>query len=147
MGRRTRNRRDASRIASAPQDRSWADPEPLALPTLPFQPAIRSPLTSVEDRRMWHPDPSPVARSSRRSRVPVHLPQAKRRSGPLSRSPKFLLATARSHYLTSGLTFRAPQYVAVCVRRKRRREVLFARGKGGGGKRPGRRNFFSNVRC
>lgn len=42
-----------------------------------------------------------------------------------------------------------PKNVAICVRRNVRREVLFARGKGGSRKitRRRHRNQFSNIRC
>ena len=46
-------------------------------------------------------------------------------------------------------SFEAPRSVVICVRRKQRREVLFATrktGKGGRARRH-RRNYYSNVRC
>lgn len=44
--------------------------------------------------------------------------------------------------------FNAPSRVMACVRRKDRREVLFALGRTGRGARsPKRRNVLSNVRC
>lgn len=41
----------------------------------------------------------------------------------------------------------APRKVAVCVRRQRRKEVLFAKGVGGSKVRRGRRTSTSDVRC
>jgi hypothetical protein len=43
--------------------------------------------------------------------------------------------------------FRDAQKVAICVRRKERREVIHAKGISGGKVRRGRRNEFSSVRC
>lgn len=45
------------------------------------------------------------------------------------------------------LAFSNPKFTAICIRRKQRREVLLALGKGGGGKKRPRRNSFSQVRC
>lgn len=54
---------------------------------------------------------------------------------------------AKRSYL-HGLRFFNPQYVYLCARRKIRREVLFALGKGGKGSRaPKRRNEHSEVSC
>lgn len=47
-----------------------------------------------------------------------------------------------------ALRFEKPAFVARCVRRKERREVIFAKGKSGGGaRRRPRRNFYSGVKC
>lgn len=47
----------------------------------------------------------------------------------------------------AGVRFKAPRKILVCVRRKARREVLLALGRGGGGHRRPRRSYFSSVRC
>lgn len=47
----------------------------------------------------------------------------------------------------SRLTFRFPQNVSVCVRRKTRREVLMALGKGGGRHSPPRLTDRSKISC
>lgn len=47
------------------------------------------------------------------------------------------------------LRFAIPQKVALCIRRKRRKEVIFATNKAGAGvkrKNP-RRNFWSEIKC
>lgn len=48
----------------------------------------------------------------------------------------------------SQLTFQAPADTVVCIRRRRRKEVLFAKNKAGkrGQKRP-RRTAWSDVKC
>lgn len=49
---------------------------------------------------------------------------------------------------SSHMQFNVPRKVAICVRRKQRREVLFAFRKTGKGARSfRRRNQFSDVRC
>lgn len=49
----------------------------------------------------------------------------------------------------SGLKFSVPERVALCAKRKIRREIMFARGHGGqgGAKRSYRRNRFSGIGC
>lgn len=89
-------------------------------------------LQEAEDRRRWHPgrnnpkrtDGSPYASLEVRQRLPVG---------------------AR----WNGIYFRSPLRVVICVRRKRRKEVLFAKKIAGkrGGTGAGRRNKFSDVRC
>lgn len=46
-----------------------------------------------------------------------------------------------------AMTFNVPAEVAICSRRKERREVLLAKGKGGGAHRKPRRNPWSDVKC
>lgn len=150
--------RDAHRIASGRVssllDDSLDDPlTVLQAPSLPINHAVRSnPLLEVEDRRRWEPNrlTRPV-RSSRRWNIPVRLvrdaPRSKGlgvRFGPPTKARK---AVARNVSF-GGLKFRTPRYVAVCVRRKSRREVLHALKKvGAGNSRHRRRNALSNIRC
>lgn len=48
----------------------------------------------------------------------------------------------------SRMRFAQPPMVTVCVRRKERREVMFAKNKAGGGSRRRKRfNYWSNVKC
>lgn len=48
----------------------------------------------------------------------------------------------------SKMSFAVPRMVTVCVRRKERREVIFARGKAGGGSRRRKKfNYWSAVKC
>lgn len=90
---------------------------------------------SQEDRRRFDP---------RRSLAPP---------GALSRAARVLRVASPSQYSTDpgrvpvGITFAAPEKVAICVRRRVRKEVLFAKGRGGGGNRPPRRNYWSDVQC
>lgn len=108
------------------------------LPDLPINNPSRSPvdLTEVEDYRVFTPDPVRTAKSSRRSVVRLQLAPAPGR--PVS---------GRPFSDVQALMFRQPKHVLVCVRRKSRREVLMALGKGGRGNRRGRRSYWSDVRC
>lgn len=141
--------RDLSPIANGP----LSDP---ALPSdtwrplprqISFQPAaVRSLLSEVEDRRLFEPD-GLVSRSIRRARVTLQLAQAKQavRHGVPHRPKLYGVVQPKR----DQLQFKRPEFVAICIRRHERREVLHALqkvGKGSGGKRP-RRNQWSNVRC
>lgn len=64
--------------------------------------------------------------------------------------PKRFKTTPRLRALhTPGtLSFAAPDKVLVCVRRRRRKEVLFAKNKAGKrGQRKPRRNYWSSISC
>lgn len=90
------------------------------------------------DRRFFHPDPfnGPRINFSTPARLRV-LPRSS--SSTWNRSDPFL-----SH----RLGFHTPQRVALCVRRKARREVLHAnRQAGRRGLRPPRRNAWSSISC
>ena len=75
---------------------------------------------------------------------------------PISRR---VLVTPQGHRSTSGqsvvprgrrfefLGFAAPDHVLICVRRNRRRQVLFAKGKTGAGNRRPRWNATSYIWC
>jgi hypothetical protein len=113
-------------------------------------------LAQIEDARRFHPDPrsrSPRDRKSRIAKISVmsllgsnqffsdpfagSLPVM---SGRASASPTSPQRSARSNL--------ASRNVIVCVRRKSRREVLFAAGAAGGRvSRRRRRNSFSNIIC
>ncbi|AZL82999.1 hypothetical protein [Apis mellifera associated microvirus 43] len=95
-------------------------------------------LRIFEDRRTYHPAPAERPALSFGGR-PVQLKPAYNRNR-VSRSGGSLLTSALSY------AFRAPPNVLICVRRKMRRQVLLAKGKGGANRR-GRKNSFSDVRC
>lgn len=112
----------------------------------PFRPLATLPRVAVspvdlrvfEDRRLWHPDPlrTPFATWRSASRV---FENVNRKSKQNSFSKTFSPGV---------LTFSAPDKVILCVRRKRRKEVLHALNKAGkrGQKRP-KRNFWSSISC
>lgn len=97
-------------------------------------------LTLIEDRRRFHPlgKAAPAAVISRRDqrRIVEKVKDVSRYAGPLA------MPVAR-------LGFAVPSKVAVCVRRKQRREAIFAfgrAGKGAAAKRR-RRSEFTNISC
>lgn len=91
-----------------------------------------TPLMQIEDRRQWHPQGAwRPAKSLNRANHLLRLPKGKRG-------------------LPSSVSFEEAHRVAVCVRRKKRREVLHALRRTG---RPGRktkapvRNWLSSIHC
>lgn len=137
MARRRRSN-TARRVVSTPySNRRLSGPvRRLSLPKL-------SSLREIEDRREYHPE-----RENRPARgfvyprhrlvVPVVAQQP-------SRFPDTFTPT-----VPVGVAFKAPRQVAICVRRKQRREVLHAIGKTGRGSRfhrAPRRNIYSEVHC
>lgn len=104
-------------------------------------------LQTIEDRRMYHPETytRPVMTFSRRDqRRIVHKAQHISNNLPKNglRSP--LVASG-----WSKVGFAVPKKVALCVRRKVRREAILALGLGGAGARQKRRkrNYWSTVSC
>ncbi|UOF79228.1 hypothetical protein [Microviridae sp.] len=89
-------------------------------------------LQAIEDRREFHPE------------------RAARPARSFSRSVHTLAAPAgRPGRVPVGVTFENPTKVLVCVRRKSRREVLFAMGRTGRGSARGRRrrSEYSDIQC
>lgn len=107
-------------------------------PPLP-PPRLRlSPLPLYEDRRFFHPlrDLAPPATFSRRDQRRLV------EKSPLT-SPKY-----QDPFPSLKLGFAVPAKVVKCVRRKQRRESIFATKKTGAGARSRRkRDIWSNVRC
>lgn len=99
---------------------------PIRLPRLSRVPRVA--LTLYEDRRTFHPDG--------RLRRTIALPQSGSRI-VLKDAKHVSQQSGRSYYrplsTKAVLAFAAPQRVAVCVRRHRRREVLFAKRRTGKG--------------
>lgn len=123
---RSGSRRDNSTIAN--------------VPTLPFNTEVIR-LTDFEDRRQFHPDgvfQSPKVLFPPRSRV-----VARARQGPKAQNP------VRGGLVRfPSLSFSVPNKVLICVRRKQRKEVLFAKRKAGrGGQKRPRRNWYSEISC
>lgn len=103
------------------------------------------PVPSLEqmeaDLRQWYPEgfvPGPRTISGQPARIKV-APQ--RRTAPRSRFPRLT-------YPTHRLAFELPDRVIRCVKRKVRKQVMFAINKAGkGGGRPPRYNFWSFIGC
>lgn len=107
-----------------------------------------SPLLEVEDARAWHPDPEQGALTigGRFARVVVHKRPIIARSKPIWAWRGLPVGPQ----VPVGLRFESPLKVVTCLRRKIRREVIFALnrgGKGGGKKAKPRRTWRSGIRC
>lgn len=92
--------------------------------------AVRSLLTESEDGRLFSPDFRPA--------------QTTRRSGRVIATPSRRMSARGWRY--DQFRFESSPYVITCIRRKRRREVLFAKRRARPARRP-RRNAYSNVWC
>lgn len=127
MGRRRRRNRSSQR-----------DHNTIATTVL-RNPMSLSPVPVLSDRRAFHPDGffSPVSSARKWQRAIVEMPNVNTgRSNARGRVPK------------RGFHFAVPDAVSVCVRRKQRREVLFAFRRTGKGSRSLRkRNYWTDVRC
>jgi len=110
---------------------------PIGLPKLSRLPSVT--LSMYEDRRQFTPDPY--------TRVAFALPRKAAQlvvKQPTQKPAKAMYPGV----LPSGVSFRVPDRVAICVRRGRRKEVLFALNKTGKGARsPKKHNAFSKVSC
>lgn len=98
------------------------------------QAAIRSTIATLEDNRVFNPVPT------------THRPVR-----ALNRAAADIVATeprGSTMGVSSGLSFSDPSRVSLCAKRAIRREVIFAKGAAGGGKRrPPRRTPYSDVSC
>lgn len=134
-------RRRRGRVANDINANAYHTPRTKALPLSLTRDVFPSQLEmfdlpALEDRRTFHPEgPARPARSPRRPRHRLSVPK------------KYQYSLKKS-YVPHEVGFQDPQKVLVCVRRKRRREVLHALRKAGkrGQKRP-RRNFYSSISC
>lgn len=89
-----------------------------------------------EDRRLFVP--APIPHKSKR-----YVPDYLLKSGDNRSRPTRYGGASR---LTFVSAFNDPK-VRLCLRRKVRREVLFAKGRSGSGFRRPRWNYLSRVRC
>lgn len=144
------SRRGRSETSAASRDplRSLAAQLSMPQPSLPLHPvSVPTALNEVEDGRLWHPDPEQGALTigGRFARVVVHKRPIVARSNTLW-SPAGLPVGLQAPV---GLRFESPFKVVTCLRRKVRREIMFATGRGGKGvrKRRPRRSWRSNVSC
>lgn len=104
-------------------------------------------LRPYEDRRQWHPEGA--------NRPARSFTQTRHRLVP-RKSSLYLKAGFQNPVYTQklfdtipiGIGFRTPGKVIICVRRKERREVMFATKKAGkGGQRTRHLNEYSGVKC
>lgn len=112
----------------------------------------REALREIEDRRRFHADRYRPARdrNTRKARVAALslLGSQMHFMDPVSRLRDISYGVKSSPYFSKE-SGRYSSKVILCIRRKTRREVLFAAGKAGGGgiRRSRRRNEFSDVYC
>lgn len=91
-------------------------------------------LLDVEDRRSYHPQNI--------FRAPKQFSGHPVKPHVIKNQPKF------KNQLPFGLKFAVPENTVICVRRKQRREVIFAKNKSGGGsRRKPRKNWNSKIGC
>lgn len=114
------------------------------------RPKIKFDLRTIEDRRTYHPlgakRPAAVLgpRSARRI---VEKVQGIRRNARQA-APSEWMAASKEAFPALKLGFAVPAKVALCVRRKQRREAIFANKKtGAGAKAKRRRSFTSWMEC
>lgn len=115
-----------------------------------LSPSLPQPLFLLEDRRAYHPDglyryPASVPKSAG-MQVIGSIPKG----GRNARGRKFKgYSPSKSLFnsLATTVGFRKPHRVALCVKRKVRREVLLAFGRGGAGNRKGKRTYTSKFHC
>lgn len=102
---------------------------------------LELPLTLIDDRRTYHPDPARLPKMI--TGAPVSF---KVRKKPTTYQ-KSLKKNWQS-YVPNLISFAENKNVLICIRRKKRKEVLFAKKKTGmrGQKRP-RFNSYSSIHC
>lgn len=97
-------------------------------------------LSELEDRRQFHPlsDVRPARGLTKNDSLLYVRPVGDRVSGRKDKK-----------WRPETFNFSVPKNVAICVRRKQRREVLFALKRTGKGARVRRRrrNYYSDVSC
>lgn len=127
-----RRRGSTPPVGPAPRRVSWSAPPPLPRLSLTALDQARALVRSIEDRRTWHPA-GPIRPAGAVSRGSRRIVQGKSVPG---------------FFPPNNLRFSVPRDVAMCVRRKSRREVMFAKRKtrkGAGASR--RRSWFSKIGC
>lgn len=146
---RGKGQRDTPNIANDPvADLLMPSVDPLS-PVV--DPLLDDPLLAMEDRRTWHPaGPARPSMMTWSSDVVADRASTFVRNTLYDVSGRRYVDRARN-YVGAALAFRDPSRVALCVRRKIRKEVLFAlsphRRIGAGRGKHRRRNWASSIRC
>lgn len=141
--RNRRAKRDANAVANPLTPPSLTTLLSPLSPLKPIRHVTPKRLTLIEDRRSWHPQgASAPAKSVHKSRHRLALKPGASVQGVRS-------TPARTAPMPAGIHFQAPKKVLICIRRKMRKQVLFALRKTGKGAkaRKHRRSFYSSVRC
>lgn len=116
-----------------------------------LQPQILSrPLNLIEDRRTYHPDGEARPVMSLNA-TPIHTLEVSHAPSPTRSRKNQTAATIQKGSLPARVVFGSDGRggkAIVCARRGERREVLFAKGKGGSKKRRQvKRNALSKIGC
>jgi len=131
---------------------AFADANPRLLrvprPPLSVRPRPAGLLRQVEDRRLYHP----LGRSRPAAGffLPRHrlvVPRTPARRAMRVTAPLLVGPGAETSSVPIGIGFQAPRQVAVCIRRKTRREVIHAKGIAVSRVRRPRRTEYSGVEC
>lgn len=145
MKRFLKRERDTIDIANPVKDRFPYERGLILLssPTRSIDDLSNIQLSTIEDRREFNPTDYQVRTMSG---APHRLALYDKR---VMRKQAYVADRALHPSQTKArIGFATPQNVLVCVRRKMRKEVLFALGKAGGGaRRPPRRNWTSYLAC
>lgn len=106
------------------------------------------PVLDAVDMRRWYPDlPVPWLRTVFGGNGRVVAPKIRSREG-LKPDRGMVKSRPNKNYLPWSLAFHMPANIAVCVRRKQRKQVMHARGIAGGRvSRPRRRTWVSSISC
>lgn len=131
---KSRARRDTAAIASHRLSR----PVDALADLVSWRPGA---LTDFEDGRQWLPGGSEAPRRVFGGPARVDVPPN------VNRGSKGRFRPSVVPSVPYDLGFSEPKEVVVCARRQARREVLLAKGRGGGKHRPPRLSEFSKVRC
>lgn len=102
-----------------------------------FNKLRRLDLTKLEDRRQWHPDGKFRAAATFSRRDQRRLVE------------RFTENTVRDYFPSAKIGFAIPDKVVRCVKRKRRKEVMFALNLTGKGSKVSRRkrDEYSDIKC
>lgn len=148
--KRRRHQKNQPDAVSKPHAQPTANEVAQAIKNITLQHARMMQQLQIEDRRKHHPDGrNRPLKTTRGTRLPPHqLKTTKKisvRRGPHGRPLKS--KTVRVRTLTARLKFAAPKKTMICIKRKIRREVLLAFGRGGGRHKNPKRNRHSEVSC
>lgn len=139
---RRRGQRDTPDIATSLDNMVLS---PTVMTPAPIDPVSDYIDPILDDRRFFHPE-EPFHPALLLSGFPAELEE--RHTPSVGYAPARTGKRGRATEVSYYPAFRHPSSVAVCIRRQRRREVLFAlkrAGRGGGKRR--KFNFHSKVRC
>lgn len=135
-----------ARRGRARADRDTSDIASLLAPPRPLPRAHYVTEFATEDRREYHPE-GPFAAPLSFGNLPAAISWTGTLSGSTP-SPSKRISGLPTGSLIGSPAFTTPPGVAICVRRKQRREVLHALKKTRSGSgRSKRRNPYSEVKC